>query len=311
MRTRSRSCAYRVRPHRVLALPLRPPLGQRRRSTKGGKKSSSDAFRVAQVDRGAHQGSAPLSSNPQPSASNPVALQEVIVTAQKRSEKLTEVPASVTALSAESLQRQGVVSFSDYMTLVPSLADFSWGAEGHGAVILRALNTGYYQFRIPWATTSMTPVQCDQPAELRNIPDAGSGSERYRPFGGSARGLRARCMVQATLGGLIKVVTKKPDLTANGSALQLEGSTVDGGGRGYGLAGNGNLVILPGELALRVSAFDREAPGYMRNPTLQYARPQPQSQGGWANLTSLASERRPRRSTQRISAESICARVEL
>jgi outer membrane receptor protein involved in Fe transport len=72
-------------------------------------------------------------------------LAEVVVTATKRAEKLQEVPVSVTALSAATLETQGVLEFSDYMTLVPGLSDYSNGAEGHGPVILRGLNTGYYQ----------------------------------------------------------------------------------------------------------------------------------------------------------------------
>ncbi len=71
-------------------------------------------------------------------------LEEITVTAAKRNENLQQVSVSVTAISAATLETQGITSFNDYMGLVPGLADYSGGAVGHGMVILRGLSTGYY-----------------------------------------------------------------------------------------------------------------------------------------------------------------------
>src|SRR5215475_7345904 len=50
------------------------------------------------------------------------ALQEVVVTAQKREEKLHDVPMAVTAITAEDLQRQQLTSLSDLASRVPGLS---------------------------------------------------------------------------------------------------------------------------------------------------------------------------------------------
>src|ERR1700677_2937371 len=195
-------------------------------------------------------------------------LEEIVVTASKREEKPANVPASLTALSAEDLSTQGVTDFSDYMTLVPSMADFSGGSEGHGAIILRGLNTGYYQTSntvgyyiddIPFSATSPLSVG----ALLTLDPDL-SDIDHLEVL----KGPQATLYGASTLGGLIKVVTKSPDLNSDGGQIELEGTTIDGGASGYSLVGVANLALIPGTLAVRASVFDRDIPGYMTNVEL-------------------------------------------
>ena len=234
------------------------------------KKNSSSDFRLAQENQGAPSSSFPVSNAPQNSGSTSSAgqLTEVVVTAQKRTENVQDVPASLTVLSAANLQTQGVVSFSDYMTLVPSLSQFSGGADGHGATILRGLNTGYYQFSnttgyyiddVPFSATSALSYG----AFLTMDPDL-TDIDNLEILNGP----QATLYGASTLGGLIKVVTKQADLNSDSGEVRLDGSTIDGGGSGYGLVGIANLVLIPGELALRLSGFDRDTPGYMTNVKL-------------------------------------------
>lgn len=58
-------------------------------------------------------------------------VEEVIVTAQKRAESLQDVPISITAVNAESLQRSGVATLDDVQRLAPGL---SMSAIGSGWV---------------------------------------------------------------------------------------------------------------------------------------------------------------------------------
>jgi outer membrane receptor protein involved in Fe transport len=50
------------------------------------------------------------------------ALEEIVVTAQKRSEKLSKVPISITALGRSQMDKQGVRSIQDIARLVPGLS---------------------------------------------------------------------------------------------------------------------------------------------------------------------------------------------
>ncbi len=54
-------------------------------------------------------------------ADGPGALQEIVVTAQRRSESLSKVPVSISALSADALQKQAVITESDLQVSVPGL----------------------------------------------------------------------------------------------------------------------------------------------------------------------------------------------
>src|SRR6266480_6708752 len=58
-------------------------------------------------------------------------LQEVIVTARRRSESLQQVPVAISALDHETLERQGVQTLTDLQLLVPS-AYVSEYAHGSG-----------------------------------------------------------------------------------------------------------------------------------------------------------------------------------
>ena len=53
------------------------------------------------------------------------ALDEIIVTARKRSENLQDVPVSVLAFGAETIQKQGIKNLEDYESLMPSLTHSS------------------------------------------------------------------------------------------------------------------------------------------------------------------------------------------
>ncbi|MDP3747669.1 MAG: TonB-dependent receptor [Phenylobacterium sp.] len=67
---------------------------------------------------------APLAAVPafaEAGSSAPVDISEVIVTAQKRSESVQSVPASITALNAQTLQERGVNQVSDLRFMVPSM----------------------------------------------------------------------------------------------------------------------------------------------------------------------------------------------
>lgn len=61
---------------------------------------------------------------------------EIVVTASKREELLREVPQSVTAITAESLERLQASNFDDYVGHVPSLSVTS-SQRGQSRLTLR------------------------------------------------------------------------------------------------------------------------------------------------------------------------------
>lgn len=193
-------------------------------------------------------------------------LAEVVVTAQKRSERLLSVPAPVTALGADDLVRQQAVQFSDYAAQVPGLNLISDRA-GETQIVLRGITTGS-----PVSSTVAT-----------YIDDAPYGSSTSSALGGELtpdldpsdvqrievlRGPQGTLYGASALGGLVKFVTTPPNLTDYAGRLELDGSSVDHGGEGWGARGLLNIPIVNDTLGLRVSAYDRQDPGYIDNPQL-------------------------------------------
>src|ERR1044072_1907825 len=63
-------------------------------------------------------------------AEGTTSVEEVVVTANKRAERLQDVPASVTALTADTLAASGAVKFEDYVAKVPGLSVDNTSAGG-------------------------------------------------------------------------------------------------------------------------------------------------------------------------------------
>ncbi|WP_236585527.1 Plug domain-containing protein, partial [Dyella sp. EPa41] len=65
----------------------------------------------------------------------------VIVTANKRSERLQDVPMGVSVMAGPQLERQNATSFADYATQIPGLNTISTG-QGQTQLVLRGVTSG-------------------------------------------------------------------------------------------------------------------------------------------------------------------------
>lgn len=74
-------------------------------------------------------------------SNNSDALETIVVTAEKREEKLQNVPMSITAVSGELLDKLQNRDFSDYAAMVPGLSLVS-GQPGFTRLTLRGQNAG-------------------------------------------------------------------------------------------------------------------------------------------------------------------------
>ena len=193
-------------------------------------------------------------------------LAEVIVTAQKRSESLLKVAAPVTALQSADLARQGDVRLADYAATVPGLNLIS-SQPGQTVVIMRGITTG---FGAAIAATTATYID-DSPYGSATANALGSFTtidldpatlERVEVL----RGPQGTLYGASAMGGLIKYVTTPPSLTEYGGRVELDGSSVDGGGQGYGVRAMWTGPLVMDKLGVTISAFDRRDPGYIDDP---------------------------------------------
>ena len=190
----------------------------------------------------------------------------VIVTANKRDERLQDVPMGVSVMAGPQLERENAKSFADYATQIPGLNLISTG-EGQTQLVIRGVTSGSGQ---PNATVG-TYID-DTPYGSSTVYSAGSlltpdidpyDLQRIEVL----RGPQGTLYGSNTLGGLVKFVTTPPDTTQASGRLGLDANSVDGGGNGYGAHATVNIPLVANTLALRVNAYDRRDPGYIDNVT--------------------------------------------
>lgn len=183
---------------------------------------------------------------------------EIVVTAQKRDERLIDVPVPVTAVSSDALIKQNLVKLTDYGTRIPGL---SVAGSQLRQISLRGINTGGATAPTVAVTIDDVPIGSAtraasvfpdlDPAELSRIE--------------VLRGPQGTLYGAASLGGLIKLVTANPDPDDFSGRIELGGNTVSNGGEGWYLRGSVNVPIVADRVAVRVSGFHREDAPFIDN----------------------------------------------
>lgn len=219
---------------------------------------ASEGIRLAQADEStSRQASAPARN-----AYSDTVLQEVIVTAQKRLERLQDVPVPLTALDSAAMEQQGKSRLEDYFASVPGLA-FNAQGVGHQSIAIRGLATA--TIANPTVAVSIDDVPFGSSTFM------GRGSESYPNIDPSdlvqievLRGPQGTLYGASSIGGVLKFVTAEPSTDAFTGKVQLGSTAIEQGSVGYGLSGAVN-VPLSDRFAIRGSAFKRREPGYVHN----------------------------------------------
>lgn len=186
---------------------------------------------------------------------------EIVVTAQKRQERLRDVPVSVTALSTEALSEQNLVQIRDYYSRVPGLAINGGANEQRAAGIsLRGVTAGLAGASTVAFTIDDVPVTSATAAAQSALPDLDPADiERIEVL----RGPQGTLYGASSLGGLIKYVTAPANTRDFSARLEAGGSAIAHGDLGYALRGSVNAPIVEDRVGLRVSGFMREDPAYI------------------------------------------------
>ena len=197
----------------------------------------------------------------QPSSDAAVTLEEVVVTAQKREQRLLDVPQSVSVISAEALQTMQAQRFADYFTRVPSASTVETQA-GQTRLVLRGLSTNGV------GATVATYVDETPYGSSTSLANGSILTPDIDPFDLARvevlRGPQGTLYGANSLGGLVKYVTVAPRTDAFHAALETGVETIDGGETGASIRGAANIP-LSADLAVRVSGVYREDPGYIHD----------------------------------------------
>ena len=184
---------------------------------------------------------------------------EIIVTAQKRDERLIDVPVPVTAVSSDTLITQNLVSIRDYYSRVPGL---QIAGERSSQISLRGITTGGQTN--PTVAILVDDVPFGSSTYLGNatFPDFDPATLDHVEV---LRGPQGTLYGASSLGGLIKYVTKSPDTREFSGRVEIGANTVDHGGEGFSARGSVNVPIISDHVGLSVSGFHRRDPAWIDN----------------------------------------------
>ncbi len=193
-------------------------------------------------------------------------VEEVVVTAQKRTERLIDAPQSVTVLSADTLASLGATQLRDFAATIPGLS-FQTAGPGWTQISLRGVTAGFdvsptvgiYVDDVPYGSTTSF-ARAGQLA----LDVAPYDLERIEVL----RGPQGTLYGASTMGGLIKYVTKRPDTANFGGFGTLGISGTQRGGTNYNVVAGVNAPLSTDRVALRATGFQTHDDGYIDNVTL-------------------------------------------
>jgi iron complex outermembrane receptor protein len=137
--------------------------------------------------------------------------QDIVVTAQKRSERLLDVPLSITAASGDQLTRQGITSTEQLTKLVPG---FSYQKSTYGVPIFSLRGVGFYDTAVGVSPT--VSVYLNQVPLPYSVMASGVilDLERVEVL----KGPQGTLFGQNSTGGAINFIAAKPTSELSGGA---------------------------------------------------------------------------------------------
>lgn len=188
---------------------------------------------------------------------------EIIVTAQKRAEKLQDVPLAITALTSDQLTQQNATSLRDFFAQVPGLTVQSVDA-GQTGLSIRGVVTGVVGNPTVGVTIDDIPVGASTVAAsgATRVPDLDPADlQRIEVL----KGPQGTLYGASSMGGLVKYVTVDASATETFGMIGAGASTVAHGDSGYTFRGMLNAPLVDDVIGVRASAYVRRDPGYVDN----------------------------------------------
>jgi iron complex outermembrane recepter protein len=186
--------------------------------------------------------------------------EEIVVTAQKREERLQNVPISIQALSTTKLDQLNINSFNDYAALLPSVS-FQTSSPGNVNVYIRGVASGgdgNHSGPLPSVGVYLDeqPITTIGGAVDVHIYDIARIESLAGPQG-TLYGASSQA-------GTIRIITNKPEFNKTVSRLDFEANTVHDGGVGGKIEGMVNLPLSE-RAAVRLVGFVQRDAGYIDN----------------------------------------------
>jgi len=186
-------------------------------------------------------------------------LDEVVVTAQKVSQSVVDVPLSISVLGSDDLEKTQSLNIQDYVKLVPGL-QLTQATPGFGRLVLRGINTGgaaatvgVYVDETPFGSSSGIANGAILAGDFDTFDVA-----RIEVL----RGPQGTVYGASSLGGVLKYVTHEPQFDSFEGRVRGSFESVEDGDMSWSGAAVANMP-LSDSVAIRASAFYRNVGGYI------------------------------------------------
>ncbi len=187
---------------------------------------------------------------------------EIVVTAQFREQEILDVPMSITALSGDTLTRQGATTLIEIASRVPGLSTIEF-SPGQNRVQLRGISSlqgrptvGSYLDELP---LNVDGGFANYGADVRFID-----MERIEVL----RGPQGTLYGEGSMGGTIRYLTRNPNLMRPSVGFEAVAGFVEDGSELY--RGNAilNLPLVEDKFGLRFVGGYERSPGWIDYPFL-------------------------------------------
>ena len=204
-------------------------------------------------------------------------LEEIVVTARKRTESAQEIPSAIQAISQESLAAMGAKGMEDYARFVPSVNVVSYGA-GSSIVVFRGAITGSSFIGQGTSSVYLDEISVTQTGLQPNIrPVDIARVEALAGPQGTLYGSDAQA-------GTMRIITNQPVMNTFEAVFDSE---LRGGGQSD-VSNRSSLVfnvpLIDDTLAMRVVGYKDHDGGYIDNIPGRTANSYGlggRQQGGW------------------------------
>ncbi len=189
-----------------------------------------------------------------------VSLEEVVVTAQKRSENLQDVPVSIQAMGEAKLEQLQISNFVDYVKYLPSVS-FTTAGPGFSQVYMRGVASGAvpnHSGSLPSVGVYLDeqPITTIQGALDVHVYDIARVEALAGPQG-TLYGASSQA-------GTLRIITNKPSTAGYSAGVDVEFNQVDGDDTGHVEEAFVNIP-LSDTIAVRLVGWNEEAAGYVDN----------------------------------------------
>jgi len=189
-----------------------------------------------------------------------VGLEEIVVTAEKRTSTVQDTPISITAVTGADLAARGIVNFSALAAETPGI---SMKENGPGQTEFEMRGMTSSGGNSPTVGFYLDDVPMTSPASAQNGKVVIDPSLYDLNRAEVLRGPQGTLYGAGSMGGTVKLITNQPDTQAFHASGEATGSGTQGGGFNYGINGMVNLPLVDNQVALRLVGTDSHTSGWI------------------------------------------------